>query len=107
ILDQCPQIVIVREDLIKEIGARINMQRTLSCTNDINMRIGDVSFTIYAHVVHTAPFRLLLGRPFQYLLLCQHEDCPDCVGMSICDPANPTFPDRGAPSGGRYLSRSA
>ncbi|KAI0277109.1 hypothetical protein BGY98DRAFT_934606 [Russula aff. rugulosa BPL654] len=72
-------IVIVREDLIKEIGARINMQHTLSCTNDINMRIGDVSFTIHAHVVHTAPFRLLLGRPFQYLLLCQHEDYPDCV----------------------------
>jgi hypothetical protein len=54
------------------------------------MRIGDVSFTIHAHVVRTAPFRLLLGRPFHHLLLCRLEDHPDRVDVSICDPADPS-----------------
>ena len=74
VLDQGSQIVVIREDLAKEVNARINTQRTLrmeganggtsrtlGCAEDLSMRIGDVSFTIHAHVVRTAPFRLLLG----------------------------------------------
>jgi Aspartyl protease len=102
VLDQGSQIVVIREDLAKEAGARINAQRTLrmegangstsrtlGCAEDLSMCIGDVSFTIHAHIVRTAPFRLLLGRPFHHLLLCQLEDHPDRVDMSIRDPANP------------------
>ena len=102
ILDQGSQIVVIREDLAKEAGVRINTERTLrmegangstsctlGCAEDLNMRIGDVSFTIHAHVVRTAPFRLLLGRPFHHLLLCRLEDHPDRVDVSIRDPANP------------------
>ena len=83
ILDQGSQIVVIREDLAREVGTQINTQRTLrmegangstsrtlGCAEDLNMHIGDVSFTIHAHVICTAPFRLLLGRPFHYLLLC-------------------------------------
>jgi integrase-like protein/reverse transcriptase-like protein/aspartyl protease len=103
ILDQGSQIVVIREDLAKEVGARINTQltlrmegangstsRTLGCAEDLKMRIGDVSFTIHAHVIRTAPFRLLLGRPFHHLLLCRLEDHPDRVDVSIRDPANPS-----------------
>jgi len=103
VLDQGSQIVVIREDLAKEVGAQINTQRTLrmegangstsrtlGCAEDLNMRIGDVSFTIHAHVVRTAPFRLLLGRPFHHLLLCRLEDHPDHVDVSIRDPADPT-----------------
>jgi hypothetical protein len=102
VLDQGSQIIVMREDLAKEIGAKINTKRTLcmegansstsrtlGCAEDLDMRIGDVSFTVHAHVVRTAPFRLLLGRPFHNLLLCRLEDHPDRVDVSIRDPANP------------------
>lgn len=71
-------------------GANGSTSQTLGCTEDLSMQIGDVSFTIHAHIVHTAPFRLLLGHPFHHLLLCQLEDHPDCVDVSIRDPANPS-----------------
>jgi hypothetical protein len=103
VLDQGSQIVTVREDLAQEVGARINTQRTLrikgangstsrtlGCAEDLNMRIGDVSFTLNAHVVRRAPFRLLLGRPFHDLLLCRLEDRPGRVDVSIRDPAKPS-----------------
>lgn len=103
VLDQGSQIVVIREDLTKEVGAQINTQRTLhmegansstsrtlGCAEDLHMHIGDVSFTMHAHVVRNAPFRLLLGRPFHHLLLCWLEDHPDRVNVSIRDPANPS-----------------
>ena len=103
VLDQGSQIVVIREDLAKEVGARINTQHvlrmegangstssTLGCAEDLKMRIGDIQFTIHAHVVRSAPFRLLLGRPFHHLLLCRLEDHPDRVEVSIRDPADPS-----------------
>jgi hypothetical protein len=103
VLDQGSQIVVIREDLANEVGAQINTRhtlrmegansstsRTLGCAEDLEMQIGDVSFTIHAHIVRTAPFRLLLGRPFHHLLLCRLEDHPDRVDVSIRDPADPS-----------------
>ena len=103
VLDQGSQIVVMRKDLANEVGARINTQRTLrmegansstsrtlGCAEDLEMQIGDVSFTVHAHVVRAAPFRLLLGRPFHHLLLCRLEDHPDRVDVSIRDPADPS-----------------
>ena len=103
VLDQGSQIVVIREDLANEVGAKINTRRTLrmegangstsrtlGCAEDLEMQIGDVSFTMHAHVVRTAPFRLLLGRPFHHLLLCRLEDHPDRVDVSIRDPADPS-----------------
>ena len=97
------QIVVICEDLAREVGARINKQRTLcmegvtgstsrmlGCAEDLEMCIGNVSFTIHAHVIQTMPFCLLLGRPFHHLLLCQLEDHPDHIDVSIHDPANPS-----------------
>ena len=103
VLDQGSQIVVIREDLANEVGAKINTRRTLrmegtngstsrtlGCAEDLEMQIGDVSFTMHAHVVRTAPFRLLLGHPFHHLLLCQLEDHPDRIDVSIRDPADPS-----------------
>jgi hypothetical protein len=83
VLDQGSQIVVIHEDLANEVGASINRRRTLhmegvtgstsrtlGCAEDLEMCIGDVSFTINAHVIRTAPFRLLLRQPFHHLLLC-------------------------------------
>ena len=79
VLDQGSQMVVVREDLAKEVGTRINTQRTpcikgasgstfhtLGCAGGLNMVIGDVSFTINAHVVRRAlraPPRSPILRP--------------------------------------------
>ena len=73
VLDQGSQIVIIQEDLTNEVSAQINtqqvlcmegtngsMSRTLRCAEDLQMHIGDILFTIHAHVVCVAPFHLLL-----------------------------------------------
>ena len=104
VIDPGSQIVVMREDLAREVGAAINAGRvlqmegangatnwTLGCAEYLPMRIGDLSFTVHAHVVERAPFRLLLGRPFQHALLCQIEDLPSGdIEVSVQDPANPT-----------------
>ena len=99
VIDQGSQIVVVREDLAKEVGARINTQctlcikgasdsmfRTLGCAEGLNMHMGDMSFTINAHVICRAPF-WLLGHPFHNLLLYQLEDHLERVDVFISDPA--------------------
>jgi hypothetical protein len=104
VIDPGSQIVVIREDLAREVGATINANRllqmegangatnwTLGCAEYLPMRAGDISFEVHAHVVEHAPFRLLLGRPFQHALLCRLEDLP-CgdVLVSIRDPADPS-----------------
>ena len=105
VLDQGSQIIVIRADLAHEIGALINTKRrlemegangstswTLGCAEDLPMRIGNVDFQVHAHVIETAPFRLLLGQPFHHLLLCRLEDHPDgWVEVSIRDPSNPAL----------------
>lgn len=64
---------------------------TLGCAKFLPMRAGDVAFKEHAHVVKQAPFRLLLGRPFQHALLCRNEDLPSGdVEVSVSDPTNPS-----------------
>ncbi len=112
VIDPGSQIIVMREDLAREVGATINADHllqmeganratnwTLGCAEYLPMRAGDVSFTVHAHVVERAPFRLLLGRPFQHALLCRIEDLPTGdVEVSVQDPANPshrvTIPSR-------------
>jgi hypothetical protein len=103
VLDQGLQIVLIRKDLAQEAGVHINMwhqidmegtngtvTKTLGCTENLIMQVGDIEFKIHAHIIDHAPFRLLLGRPFHHLLLCCLEDHPDGrVDISVCDPANP------------------
>jgi hypothetical protein len=102
VLDSGSQIVVIRQDLAREVGAYINPNRllemegangatnwTLGCAEYLKMKIGDVPVKIHAHVVEHAPFRLLLGRPFQSALLCRIEDLPDGkVEVSIRDPSD-------------------
>ena len=112
VIDPGSQIVVMREDLAREAGVAINASRllqmegangatnwTLGCAEYLPMRIGDLSFAVHAHVVERAPFRLLLGRPFQHALLCRIEDLPSGdVEVSVQDPEDPsqrvTIPSR-------------
>jgi len=74
VLDQGSQIVAIRADVAQACSAHVNMEHriqmegangirswTLGCAEDLCVSIGDLSFTIHAHVLESAPFRLLLG----------------------------------------------
>lgn len=102
VIDPGSQIIVMREDLAREVGASINTDRllqmegangatnwTLGCAEYLPMRAGDISFVVHAHVVKHAPFRLLLGRPFQHALLCRIEDLPSGdVEVSVQNPSD-------------------
>ena len=102
VIDPGSQIIVMREDLAREVGATINTNRllqmegangvtnwTLGCAEYLPMQVGNISFAVHAHVIKCAPFRLLLGRPFQHALLCRIEDLPSGdVEVSIQDLAD-------------------
>ncbi|KAI9509988.1 hypothetical protein F5148DRAFT_956584, partial [Russula earlei] len=93
-------IIIIRQDLAHEINACINYRQCLTmesanrltswmvgCAENLPMQIGDISFTLHAYMVKHAPMNLLLGCPFQQLLLSQLKDSPNGkVERSICNP---------------------
>jgi hypothetical protein len=100
LFDPGSQIIVMRQDLVQEINAQINSELkiemegansfidwTLGCTQYVPMQLGDVPFKLHVHIVPHAPFRLLLGHPFQWQLLSCAEDLPNgMVEISICDP---------------------
>jgi hypothetical protein len=102
VLDQGSQIIAIRADLAREVGAIINTKNclemegansstswTLGCAEHLQMSIGNIKFQVHAYVIENAPFRLLLGRPFHNLLLSRLKDNTDgSVNLSIHDPAN-------------------
>ncbi|KAI9449120.1 hypothetical protein F5148DRAFT_987770 [Russula earlei] len=104
VIDPGSQIIVIRQDLAREVNTKINYGQHLAmesanrltswmvgCTENLPMRIGDIPFVLHTYVVEHAPMRLLLGRPFQQLLLTQLEDFPNGkVELSICDPCNPS-----------------
>ncbi len=77
----------MQEDLAWEVGATINTgcllqmkgangatNWTLRCAEYLPMCADNISFEVHAHIMECAPFRLLLGQPFQHALLCRIED---------------------------------
>ncbi len=103
VLDQGSQIIVIQRDLAQEAGAVMNsnhqlemeganslVSKTLGCAENLSMCVGNVSFKVHAHVIDQVPFRLLLGRPFHHLLLCQLKDQPDShVDICVYDPTDP------------------
>ena len=74
VIDPGSQIVAIRKDLADEVAAHVNpgvrlqmegangaTNWTLGCAKHLTMQISDVPFTLHAHVIENAPFRLLLG----------------------------------------------
>lgn len=102
VLDQGSQIIAIRADLAREVGAIVNTKNrlemegansstswTIGCAENLTMSIGSIKFQVHAYVVENAPFRLLLGQPFHNLLLSRLEDNTDgSVDLSIHDPAD-------------------
>ena len=105
VLDNGSQIIAIRADLYHAIGSppidkelllemegsNSSTSWTLGCAMNLAMRIGDIDFQVHAHVVKTAPFQLLLGRPFSSLMLSGLQDHEDGrVTLSIQDPCDPS-----------------
>ncbi|XP_006455814.1 hypothetical protein AGABI2DRAFT_76941, partial [Agaricus bisporus var. bisporus H97] len=78
LLDEGSEIVILREDLRQELGAELNKERRmmmqtangekeamLGCVEYLELEVGGVKTYAHAFVVPRAPYRLLLGRPWQ------------------------------------------
>ncbi|KAI9451278.1 hypothetical protein F5148DRAFT_966397, partial [Russula earlei] len=100
VIDPGSQIMVIRQNLAREINAWINYRQcltmesangltswTVGCAENLPMRIRDISFTLHTYVAKHVPMHLLLSRPFQQLLLSRLEDFPNGkVELSICDP---------------------
>ena len=70
-------------------GANCSTNWTSGCTEHLPMRVGGVTFKLYAHVIEHAPFRLLLGCPFQHQVLCSLDPLPDgSLEVHIRDPSD-------------------
>jgi len=78
LLNERSEIVIVREDLCDELGLEVNRKRRMTmqtanggkeelqgCVEYLELEVGGVKTYAHAFVVQSAPYRLLLGRPWQ------------------------------------------
>jgi len=78
LLDERSEIVIVREDLCNELGLEVNRKRRMTmqtanggkeelqgCVEYLELEVGGVKTYAHAFMVQSAPYRLLLGRPWQ------------------------------------------
>jgi len=100
LLDEGSEIVIVQEDLCKELGLEVNKKRRMTmqtanggkeemqgCVEYLELEVGGVKTYAHAFVVQIAPYRLLLGRPWQKgVKLGKIERVDGSVEVEISDP---------------------
>ena len=78
LLDEGSEIVIVREDLCKELGLEVNKKRRMTmqtangkkkkmqgCIEYLELEVREVKTYAHAFVMQLVLYRLLLGRPWQ------------------------------------------
>lgn len=78
LLDEGSEIVILQEDLRQELGADLNVERRmwmqtangekeamLGCVEYLELEVGGIKTYAHTFMVSKAPYRLLLGRPWQ------------------------------------------
>ena len=100
LLDEGSEIVIVREDLCKELGLEVNKKRRMTmqmanggkeemqgCVEYLELEVGGVKTYAHAFVVQSAPYRLLLGRLWQKgVKLGKIERADGSMEVEISDP---------------------
>jgi len=100
LLDEGSEIVIVQEDLCKELGLEVNKKRKMTmqtanggkeemqgCMEYLELEVGEVKTYAYVFVVQSAPYRLLLERPWQKgVKLGKIERVDGSVEVEISDP---------------------
>ena len=76
LLDGGSEIVLIREDLWKEVGASVNVKRQMmmeavngltseltGCVEMLEINVEGLKTWAHAFIVSSAPYRLLLGHP--------------------------------------------
>lgn len=108
LLDEGSEIVVVRKDVWEELGFKVNpevemvMQTAnggkepmLGCAENLEIEVGGLKTRAHAFVVPQAPFRLLLGRPWQMSVrLAKEEDHEGNVTVTVHDPRGIETPRR-------------
>ena len=100
LLDKGLEIVIVQENLCKKLGLKVNKKRRMTmqtanggkeemqgCMEYLELEVGGVKTYAHAFVVQSAPYRLLLGRPWQKgVKLGKIEQADGSMEVEISDP---------------------
>src|ERR1700678_2154478 len=103
LLDGGSEIVLMREDLWKEVKAPVNTSRKmrmeaangsmaelLGCAEMLEIDVEGLKTWAHAFIVPTAPYRLLLGRPWHHLVRLSQEETEETVLATIHDPCDPS-----------------
>jgi hypothetical protein len=103
LLDEGSEIVVIREDIWKKTKAPINKeapmrmqtanggsQEMAGCVEMLEIEVEGIKTWAHAYVVPDAPYRLLLGRPWQRLVRLSKVEDTNGVSISIYDPMNPS-----------------
>lgn len=90
ILDQGSQFVAMRRDVWEKVGVALSKAKkwvleaangttaeTIGMIDYLNITFGDIRVPLKVQVVETAPFEILLGRPFFALTQCTTQDFRD------------------------------
>ncbi|KAH7922153.1 hypothetical protein BV22DRAFT_977184, partial [Leucogyrophana mollusca] len=99
LLDEGSEIVVIREDAWRESQAAINecmrmmmqtangaFQETKGCLEMLEIDVDGLKKWAHAYVVPDAPYRLLLGQPWQQLVRIAKDTDNDGIFVMIRDP---------------------
>ncbi|KAG2335643.1 hypothetical protein BDR05DRAFT_855710, partial [Suillus weaverae] len=99
LLDEGSEIVVIREDIWKKTNAPINQnvrmrmqtanggsQEMAGCLEMLEIDVAGIKTWAHVYVVPDAPYRLLLGRPWQRLVRLSKAEDTDNVHVSVHDP---------------------
>ncbi|KAG3229865.1 hypothetical protein P692DRAFT_201702006, partial [Suillus brevipes Sb2] len=99
LLDEGSEIVVIREDIWRKTQAPRNEQIRMrmqtanggaqdmgGCVEMLEIDVEGIKTWAHAYVVPDAPYRLLLGRPWQRLVKLSKEETNDQVLITIRDP---------------------
>ena len=103
LLDGGSEIVIMREDLWKEVNVPVNTSRRMrmeaangstselpGCAEMLEIEVEGLKTWAHAFIVPSAPYRLLLGRPWHRLVRLSQEETEESVLVTIHDPCDPS-----------------
>ena len=102
-LDGGSEIVLMREDLWKEVKAPVNMSRKMrmeaancsmselpGCAEMLEIDVEGLKTWAHVFIVPTAPYQLLLGWPWHCLVRLSQEETKELVLVTIHDPCDPS-----------------
>lgn len=101
LLNEGSEIVVIREDVWKECkvpmnaGLHLKMQTANGgtqlmhgCVEMLEIEVAGIRTWAHAYVIPNAPYRLLLGRPWQRLVRLSKTETPNGVLVTVHDPVD-------------------